>query len=84
MSAEKAVYALLSGDDGVMDFVGSRIAPLRAGRSTPLPQVTYQRISTVRRHPLGQATDLASARVQVDCWAGEYDEAKALAEAVRA
>ncbi|MFO8014744.1 MAG: DUF3168 domain-containing protein, partial [Phycisphaerae bacterium] len=35
-------------------------------------------------HPLGQATDLASARVQVDCWAGEYDEAKALAEAVRA
>ena len=83
MSAEIAIYAVLAADSGVTDLVGTRIYPVRALRGASLPYITYQRISTVRRHPLDRPTDLADARVQVDCWAGSYAEAKTLAAAVR-
>jgi len=83
---ERAIYSRLAGSTGVTALLSSSaasITPMTAPQSAGLPRVTYQRIDTV---PLNQSTGYdatAQARVQVDCWAGNYQAAKVLGREVR-
>lgn len=82
---EEAVYAILVEDAAVGALVGTRVYPQRIPQDVELPAVAYSRISTRRaqRHGgTGEGRRLARARVQVNCEAGSYGQAKALASAV--
>ena len=50
-----------------------------------LPALTYQRIDTprVHSHDTSGATGTAHPRIQFDCWAASYANAKGLADALR-
>ena len=87
---EAALHTLLSTDVGVGAIVGlsasARIYPLLMPQGGALPAVTYQRISTPRIDTASLLGNNARVRcrMQVDCWASTFAQAKALADAVRA
>lgn len=90
MSAEKAVYAILTTASAVEDLVGEgtspetyRIYPIVAPQGTANPYVTYQRISSTREAHLRGALGECTARIQIDCYADDLGEAANLAEQVR-
>lgn len=80
---EAAIRTLLLADATVAGLVADRIYPLVLPQKPTLPAVTYQRISTPIQYAQG-GPSLATPRLQIDCWAGDYDSAKALAAAVAA
>jgi hypothetical protein len=62
----------------------SRVYPLILPQSPTFPAVTYQQISAVRMHAMGQDSPLVRVRVQVDSWGKTYAEARTLAAEVEA
>jgi hypothetical protein len=84
MSIESAIFSRLSGFTGLADLIVSRIYPLILPQGCALPAVTYQRVATAPREvAMGGDPGIASPRFQVTAWAGNFDEARAVAEQVR-
>lgn len=83
MTAELALYTLLSEDAAVSALAGNRIYPLRAPDRVALPYLTYQRISGARWRSIDGPSGMAQPRIQVDVWADRYDVSKSVAGAVR-
>ena len=79
MGIEAGLVAHLSG----RTRAGSRIHPLRLPQGATTPALVYQRILTGRQLHQSGASDLAEPRLQVTCWAPDYDTAIALADEVR-
>lgn len=84
---EEALVARLQADVTITAAVktGSvwRIYPLAAPQGSPLPVLTYQRISGPREHTHDRVGDLARPRFQFMAIAATYGAAKALCNAVR-
>lgn len=80
---ESSLRPYLAADLGVSGYVADRIYPIQLPQAAALPAVTYQRISTVPYHHLEGYSGLTASRLQIDCWAVTYADAKGLAEAVR-
>jgi hypothetical protein len=80
---EKALHAALAGNAAVAAIVGTRIYPLMLPEGTPLPAVTYHRISGVPANSLTGHSGLEAVTVQVDGWARGFAEAKNLAASIR-
>lgn len=74
--------ALLSSAE-VLALLGDRVHAMLAPSGTALPYITYQLIAGARQATLVASSDLRSARIQFNCWAASYAEAKALAEAAQ-
>lgn len=85
MSFEADFYAHLVGGSAVTAIVGEHIWPMvRQERSEP-PAVTYQVVALTPSNDLDNSDgSLIQYRVQVDAWARKFDDAVALAEAIRA
>ena len=86
---EAALYTLLSTDASVTAVIGSgasaRAYPLLLPQNGTLPAVTYQRVSTPRilTASLGGQNARVKCRMQMDCWARTFAQARTLADAVR-
>lgn len=81
MDFETALRARLKAAPAVAALVGTRIEWLERPQGRPMPDITLSVISDTRdRHMKGFQT-LQFTRVQVDCRAATYLEAKATAEA---
>lgn len=74
MSAETAVYALLTGAGAVTAIVGTRIYPVVLPEGISLPAIVYTQISAVRLPKLDAfaTTHLTRSRVQVDLMAKDF------------
>lgn len=81
-SAEDAIFALLSQDEGVSAIVGARIYPLITPEEGAYPALSYFRVDGPREHALEGPAGFAHPRIQVDAWANDYATAKTLTEAV--
>ncbi|WP_137387968.1 DUF3168 domain-containing protein [Rhodoligotrophos defluvii] len=75
--------ALLTADATVTGLVGSRIYPVVLPQKPRLPALTYTTISDIGQHGSGGPLKLSRPRIQVDCWAETYDQARVLAAAVK-
>ena len=80
MELEAAIVAKLRTD---VPSVGGRIAPVGIPDAIPRPNIIYQRIDTGREHSNDGPVGIADALLQLSCYADQYDQAKALAAAVR-
>ena len=91
---EAGIRALLLADTGVSALVADstrdppgrgRVFPLMLPQTpaSPLPAITYARVSGIRDTTLSGPVGLVKARLQVDCWASTFDGARGLAGAVR-
>ncbi len=80
---EAQLIAILLADTGVSTLVGTRIWPGRRQQGGALPAIILNRISGAPIYTNDGETGLERARIQIDCWAKTYPEAKNTARAVQ-
>jgi len=87
MSIESALYTRLKAVSAVTTIVGTgnsaRIYPDVAPPSATLSYITYTVVSDSSEQHMTAAAGLASAVIQIDCWAASSVNRGALREAVR-
>ncbi|HKJ75398.1 MAG TPA: DUF3168 domain-containing protein [Alphaproteobacteria bacterium] len=80
---ESDLRTFLLADATISGLVGTRIFPVRAPQGGSFPAMTYTPVSGQRFHNTGGGAGLSGPRIQFDCWAEAYSEAKSLADALR-
>ena len=82
---EPAIVSLLAADADLTAKLGGRIYPANdpASSGAARPRLTYQRISSRRTNSNDGPTRIVTARYDLQLWANEYPQAKALADKVR-
>lgn len=81
---EEALRSLLVGASGITDLVSTRVYWRQAPQSVSGDFINLHRVGGVRDYKMSGASGLIDSRVQADCWAGKYSEAKLIARAVEA
>ena len=81
---EEALIAHLLSDSGVSALVSNRVHPGSLPQGAVLPAIVMNRISGGPQYADEGETGLNEARVQFDCWADSYPQAKRVARAVTA
>jgi hypothetical protein len=81
---EEALRSLLVGSGGVTDLVSTRVYWRQAPQSVTGNFINMHRVSGGRDYNMSGASGLTESRVQVDCWAAKYSDAKLIARAVEA
>ena len=81
---EKVLLRTLREDAGLSALVGNKVFPLFIPTGNYLPCVTFQRIGGMPANTLSGHSGLEEIDLQIDVCARDYDEAKAIAKAVRA
>ena len=80
---ESVLLRMLQEDAGLSALVGSKVFPLFIPSGNYLPCVTFQRLGGRPANTLSGASGLEEIDLQIDVWARDYDEAKAIAKAVK-
>lgn len=80
---EIVLLRTLREDAGLSALVGNKVFALVIPQGTKLPCITFQRIGGVPANTLSGHSGLEEIDLQIDVWARDYDEAKAIAKAVR-
>ena len=81
---EIVLLRTLREDEGLSALVGNKVFALVIPQGTKLPCITFQRIGGMPANTLSGHSGLEEIDLQIDVWARDYDEAKAIAKAVRA
>ena len=81
---EIVLLRTLREDAGLSALVGNKVFALVIPQGTKLPCITFQRIGGMPANTLSGHSGLEEIDLQSDVWARDYDEAKAIAKAVRA
>lgn len=77
------VRNILTASGGVTALVDQRISPLLRAQDEALPCITLTLVTTVPFNHLLGPPSLDENRVQVDCWAETYTDARDVANASR-
>ena len=80
---ETVLLRMLQEDAGLSALVGNKVFALVIPQGTKLPCITFQRIGGMPANTLSGHSGLEEIDLQIDVWARDYDEAKAIAKAVR-
>lgn len=83
MKAEKVIKARLDSVTAVTDIVGTRIRGGILKQNETMPAVVYSRTGSRRTRGVSSDPGMATVTLRLTCVAQEYDDVKALAEAVR-
>ena len=81
---EIVLLRTLREDAGLSALVGNKVFALVIPQGTKLPCITFQRIGGMPANTLSGHSGVEEIDLQIDVWARDYDEAKAIAKAVRA
>ena len=81
---EIVLLRTLREDAGLSALVGNKVFALVIPQGTKLPCITFQRIGGMPANTLSGHSGLEEIDLQIDVWARDYDEAKAIAKAIRA
>ena len=77
---ETVLLRMLQEDAGLSTLVGSKVFPLFIPSGNYLPCVTFQRLGGRPANTLSGVSGLEEIDLQIDVWARDYDEAKAIAK----
>ena len=80
---ESDIRSALIADAGLTAIVGDRIAAMVMNSGETRPYITYQLISGNRYNTLNGASDVRSARLQLNCFSTNYGQAKQISELVQ-
>ena len=80
---EIVLLRTLKADLGLSELIGNKVFALVIPQGTKLPCITFQRIGGMPANTLAGHSGLEEIDLQIDVWARDYDEAKAVAKAVR-
>jgi hypothetical protein len=79
---EEGIIGKLLATSGVTSLVSTRIYPGAIPQAAAMPAISVQRISGAPVYTDQGEAGLASARLEIDCWAETYSAAKQAARAV--
>lgn len=79
---ELAIRDLLLADSTITQTVGTRVHAVILPKDGTYPAITFQLISDTES-PTMTSTGQQQTRLQIDCWATSYVQAKQLQEAAR-
>lgn len=79
---EAAFVALAAASPGLVALVGDRVWPIARPQATPNPCLVYQTVSNPSEYTHDGRSLLVNPRIQVDCWADDYDTAVAVRDAL--
>lgn len=82
MEVEVALRSYLLGT-ALTRLIGQRLYPLLLPQHATFPAVTFQRISSVRERTYSAPVYLVTARVQLSCWAEDWNDCREIAEELR-
>lgn len=80
---ENDLRTYLKSHADIYPVVQGRIYNLYLPQNCGLPAISFQDVTKQRVHSLGGQSGLATARVQINVWAGNYKDAKETTEIVR-
>ncbi len=80
----EAIYGRLQAVSGVTNLVGARVYPVVLPQDPTYPAIRYQQIAGARAQAMGSNTGLVNTTVQIDSYSDSYEEARQVAEEVRA
>lgn len=80
---EETLVAILLATTSVVAIAGQRIRLGRAAQKDIRPYVVLQTIGSTPLYSMEGQSDLVPSRVQIDCYADKYSQAKTLARAVK-
>jgi len=80
---EQRIVSMLAADATIAAAVGQRISPVVLRQETALPSLVYRRLAADPEYTLAGRAGWRTVTLQIACWALEYADARALAEAVR-
>lgn len=80
---EEAIYAKLNGDVNISALVSTRIYPLKMPDKTPMPAITYFRVSGPRVEHFQGSSTLAHPLYQIDAWGKTLREVINLSSKIR-
>lgn len=69
--------------DALKDLVSDRCYPLMMPQNPVLPAIVYSRQASDPQYRLEGGSSLSQVRMQIECYAKTYDEAKAISADVR-
>jgi hypothetical protein len=81
MSLESGLVAIL---DNANTTAGTRVYPILLPESPTFPAITYQEISQVPQNHRDGNSGLDRARTQINCWGKTFEQARVLANEIRA
>lgn len=81
---EAALIAQMLATAGITNIVSQRITWTRRDQAGSLPAIVLHRVDGQPDYHLQGPSGLVQSRVQVDCWALSYGDAKRAARAVEA
>jgi len=79
---EEALIAVLLADTALAALVGNSVFPVARPQGSTLPAIVLHRIGSAPLNADDGEVGLENARMQIDCWARTYTEAKHTAHAV--
>lgn len=79
----KAIQTHLEAQSSITTLVSTRIYPLHLPRNSTYPAITHNVISNRHYHYLGGVANLATVRIQIDCWGESMSSVEAVSEAVK-
>jgi len=83
MNVGQIIYGRLSATSAVTALVSTRIYPDMAPQNATFPYIVFQKLNTSPTDTKEGVSPLDKLLVQVDCYSNNYDNAHALAAAVR-
>ena len=83
MSIEAEMVKFLKADATVKGLVADRLYPVLAPEDAEAPYIVYRRMGTPREETM-RGPGTPDPRFRLTCWAGDYEQAIDLADAVRA
>jgi hypothetical protein len=81
---EQSLIQRLLSNSGLSALVSNRVHPGSRPQGSALPAIVLNRISGGPGYADDGETGLTNARIQIDCWAATYRQAKLVARAVTA
>lgn len=82
-SPEAVLRSALVGTSAVTTLIGSRIYPVMAPASAPLPLVTWRRAGISRSHTLSAPMGVPQVTIEYQIYAATYETARDIADAMR-
>ena len=69
--------------DALKNLVSNRCYPLLMPQDPTLPAIVFSRVASIAQNKLDSGASIDQVRIQIDCYASTYDEAKTLSASVR-
>lgn len=80
---EKVIRSQLIGDSTLSPFIGSRVYPMVAPQSAELPWICFRRSGISREQTMGSPMGTPTVSLELQVFAGTYEDAREIANAVR-